>query len=77
MNYSVFEGGDKVTVEDFKSRMRLLLAGLIEMNIPLNGGSETRRSVREFYEAEYGRFPGVEVVTSGCSVTVRKKKVLP
>lgn len=77
MTYPVYEGGDEDVLEALEERERLLHAGLVELNVPLNGGSETRRAIREFYEELYAQFSWMEVVSSGCSLTVRRKRYRP
>lgn len=68
--------GDQETQERVRQRARVefasIASGLCKKTIYLNGGSETRREAREFYEELY-RNSIFRVETTAFSVTIKAR----
>lgn len=67
MPFDVATGGDKALVKRKETEFMALKLGIGRMYIPLNGGSQTRRDIREYW-VEWARDHNIAVKTYGHAV---------
>lgn len=65
--------GRAIALQEIVQVLRQLSVG-VEKTILLNGGSDTRRAAREFYQEVYGSSRAFTVTSNAFSVTIRARK---
>lgn len=68
------EEGRKRFIETIICQELQVQLGIKVKTIALNGGSQTRRDTRRFYEDLYKNSSFVEVVSTGYEIRIRKKR---
>lgn len=72
MSFEIAIGGDAAAARNRATEAVLLLSGRWKQVIYLNGGSDTRRAVREFYEEQCRGRKDIVVEANAWSVTIKR-----